>query len=99
LVRRREQAASLLPPEPQDGIVLGFRLPNGARLTRKFSTSQTVADLQNFVESKATENNLADVYSISSDFPKKTFHDQPPSLTLAEAGITGRMLLRVQERV
>eukprot|EP00026_Physarum_polycephalum_P003619 Phypoly_transcript_03632.p1 GENE.Phypoly_transcript_03632~~Phypoly_transcript_03632.p1 ORF type:complete len:626 (+),score=171.19 Phypoly_transcript_03632:184-2061(+) len=95
----RDKASTLLPPEPKEGqgITIGIRMPNGTRFMRRFNPTDTLQDLRHFIESKANESNLSQNYEITSDFPKRTFHDLPVSNTLTEAGISGRMLLNLLE--
>jgi len=41
--------AKILPPEPEDGIIVMVNLPNGKRLSRKFGFDTTGEDLRYFL--------------------------------------------------
>eukprot|EP01111_Echinosteliopsis_oligospora_P000420 TRINITY_DN1044_c2_g1_i1.p1 TRINITY_DN1044_c2_g1~~TRINITY_DN1044_c2_g1_i1.p1 ORF type:complete len:452 (-),score=156.41 TRINITY_DN1044_c2_g1_i1:152-1507(-) len=85
------------PYEAEGGVQVIIRMPNGSRFSRRFRLIDTIRDLKNFIESKAEESGLGFEYEITSDFPKRTFHDQPPYTRLEASGLLSRTLLHIKE--
>ena len=73
---------------------LAFRLPNGKRLKRKFSPTDPVQVLYDYVDTHPEfDNEVQAEYSLESNYPKKSFpaSDQ----TLEEAGVPNNTVLEM----
>ncbi|WIA31804.1 hypothetical protein OEZ86_002672 [Tetradesmus obliquus] len=89
-------AAARLPPEPAEGAAgscrVAFRLPDGARVQRRFNTTDTVAALQAYVISVSADAAGMAAFQLSEARPGA----QPladPAATLAAAGVANAMLV------
>eukprot|EP00930_Biecheleria_cincta_P051010 TRINITY_DN36169_c0_g1_i1.p1 TRINITY_DN36169_c0_g1~~TRINITY_DN36169_c0_g1_i1.p1 ORF type:complete len:376 (-),score=109.80 TRINITY_DN36169_c0_g1_i1:356-1396(-) len=105
--RERESAAqdaaeleakrARLPEEPPAGepgrVLLVLRLPNGQRLQRAFSSSNTVGCLYDFVDLQREEL-TRHRYRLVSTMPRKAFEDR--QAMLSEAGIENSSALMVE---
>ena len=83
-------AAAALPPEPAAGapasISVAVRLPDGARLTRRFAASDPVASLYDFVVSARAPGAARGSFTLVSSFPRRAL--DPAAGSLAGAGLT-----------
>jgi hypothetical protein len=83
--REREREAALkrkrerLPPEPvppEPAFSIRLQFPNGSKVARKFSPTDPLQAMRDFIDLYVADNNLALVnYSMSANFPKRTFED------------------------
>jgi len=108
----KEEAASLAAKEaaaarwaakaePEGGLRLAVRLPDGSRLERRFEPNERVADLFDFCSSSSPALALDAPLAASFGFPRKTLKRFASSdaLGLAEAGVeSGAVLLTVIAR-
>lgn len=108
----KEEAASLAAKEaaaarwaakaePEGGLRLSVRLPDGSRLERRFEPNERVADLFDFCSSSSPALALDAPLAASFGFPRKTLKRFASSdaLGLAEAGVeSGAILLTVTGR-
>lgn len=99
--QQRGQALPDVPEEPTEGadgaITVAFRLPSGARLSRRFSTTDTVAVAQAYLVQhliSSGEMRQGQRVQLSTQFPKKIL-DQGEA-ELAAAGVEDRSMLSVQ---
>eukprot|EP00879_Flechtneria_rotunda_P011637 GHRR01012156.1.p1 GENE.GHRR01012156.1~~GHRR01012156.1.p1 ORF type:complete len:518 (+),score=186.72 GHRR01012156.1:322-1875(+) len=96
-----QQQLPPVPDEPADGaegsVTVAFRLPTGARLSRRFSKADTLGALQAFVAHELQQSGQmrpGQQVQLFSQFPRQLL-DQDES-ELAAAGIEDRSMLSVQ---
>jgi hypothetical protein len=94
------QAAVEIPEEPAEGsegvLTVAFRLPSGSRLSRRFSTSDSVAVMAAYaVQQMAANGELPKGKRVvlSTQFPKKILEDGEQQLEAA--GVEDRSILTV----
>lgn len=96
--RRVEKTKALkLRDEPQDGAEgvskLAIRLPDGSRAERRFYSTDTIADVYDFVD---TLEDLDEAeYSLITNFPRRTFA-RGDTVSLVDAGVHPNGALFVQ---
>jgi hypothetical protein len=76
----RAAAAAALPPEPpasEPHAACLFRLPDGARLSRRFSPSDPVGALFSFVDSEGAGGLWPGEYRLVASYPRRAI--EPPS--------------------
>ncbi len=77
-----------LPPEPEAGAIrLRLQFPHGRKADRRFSPTDTIGVVRDFVDVQVAESGLEGPvnYSLSTPYPKRTFEDA--GVTLQEAGL------------
>eukprot|EP00775_Hariotina_reticulata_P010375 gene10375-10533_t len=84
-----EKEALLLPELPADSqqphVSLMFRLPDGARMSRRFGLQQRVQELYDFVDSKGAGGLWPNTYQLVLQYPRLLL--SPNNGTLQEAGM------------
>mmetsp|Transcript_8297 Transcript_8297/g.14968 ORF Transcript_8297/g.14968 Transcript_8297/m.14968 type:complete len:379 (-) Transcript_8297:121-1257(-) len=83
-----------LPDEPADGagvLLLGMRLPDGSRLTRRFSSTEPVQDVIDFLHNHGLEMSK---HELATAYPRRVLADT--SLTLAEVKLSNKETLCVE---
>jgi hypothetical protein len=98
--QQAQQAAVEVPEEPAEGadgaVAVAFRLPSGGRLSRRFSSSDSVAVLQAWVAQQLLqggEMRQGQKVVLSTQFPKKQLQ---PDQELSAAGLEDRSMLSLQ---
>lgn len=97
---RRVAKASSLREEPEEGAEgvskLAIRLPDGSRAARRFHSSDTIADVYDFVD---TLDELDEVeYSLVSNFPRRNFpRGDTTSLLDAGAHPNGALFVQIEQ--
>jgi hypothetical protein len=102
--QNERQAAVEVPEEPAEGadgaVTVAFRLPSGGRLSRRFSSRDSVAVLQAWVAQQllqggATTQRMRQGQKVvlTTQFPKKQLQ---PEQELSAAGVEDRSMLSVQ---
>ena len=97
---RRVAKASSLREEPEEGAEgvskLAIRLPDGSRAARRFHSSDTIADVYDFVD---TLDELDEVeYSLISNFPRRNFpRGDTTSLLDAGAHPNGALFVQIEQ--
>ncbi|OQV12301.1 FAS-associated factor 2-B [Hypsibius exemplaris] len=80
LIKRKQHAAGLVPEEPKDGDAescrLSFKLPAGDRLERRFSKSDKIADIYNFIFGQPT---TPEHFEVFTSYPRKAIGCSPAS--------------------
>jgi ataxin-3 len=89
-------AAAPIPEEPGPGepgtVTLAIRVPSGARLQRRFRSSDTVGGVEAYVAATAETDMSRHV--LTTAFPRKQLRE--PGATLKDAGITDKEALSVE---
>lgn len=92
-----EAKRARLPQEPPTGtpgrVQLMLRLPNGQRLQRAFSSSDSIGSLYDFVDLQSEEL-TSHRYRLVTSMPRNAYEDR--EATLAEAGIQNSSVLMVE---
>uniref|UniRef100_A0A6U3S7I6 UBX domain-containing protein n=1 Tax=Ditylum brightwellii TaxID=49249 RepID=A0A6U3S7I6_9STRA len=94
-------ARSMVRDEPPKGgseptARVRLTLPNGKRIDRRFYASDTVDVIRAFLIVRFHEQEIPiENFSLSTNFPKKTFDDG--SLTLKEAGLCPQAVMMIQD--
>jgi ataxin-3 len=102
--QHERQAAVEVPEEPAEGVdgavTVAFRLPSGGRLSRRFSSRDSVAVLQAWVAQQLLQGGTTthrmrqgQKVVLSTQFPKKQLQ---PEQELSAAGVEDRSMLSVQ---
>jgi hypothetical protein len=98
--QQEQQAAVEVPGEPEEGadgvVTVAFRLPSGGRLSRRFSSKDSVVVLQAWVAQQLLqggEMKKGQGVVLSTQFPKKQLL---PDQELCAAGVEDRSMLSVQ---
>lgn len=104
-----QAAKDLILPEPPlvangDGggatgcTVIRFCLPTGAKINRRFASHQTVAAVKAFLKVYFTEHQIQITnVALSTNFPRKTYHEDDDNLSLEAAGLAPQAVLMVQD--
>ena len=80
LKRKRDRLVAEPPPGP-DTTKLRLQLPNGSKIDRRFPSSATVQSVRDFIDVYFGDNDiLIESFSLSTNFPRKTFEDNNLSL-------------------
>lgn len=106
--RQKEQTlaeARLSVPEPPSTSTprsevthIRFTLPSGARIDRRFFTKDTLAMVRAFLVVYFSEQSITiESFSISTNYPKKTFAEDQDGLSLLEAGLVPQAVLMIQD--
>ncbi|KAJ6792965.1 plant UBX domain-containing protein 11 isoform X1 [Iris pallida] len=76
-----------------DDIHLNIRLPNGASLQRKFTRTDTLRSVKDYVD----ENQISGMvsYDLAVPYPRKVFNEQDMDIVLSELGFAARQALIV----
>jgi len=95
LARQQEKEAVLkrkrgsLPPEPvppAPAMKLRLQFPNGTKSDRRFSPTDTIQVVRDYIDIFVADNSMElENYSMSANFPKRTFEDC--ALSLQTAGL------------
>lgn len=107
-VRQKEQklaeARLTVPVEPPSSTPrselthIRFTLPSGARIDRRFYSKDSVAMVRAFLVVYFSEQNITiEQFSISTNYPKKTFTEEDDGLTLLEAGLVPQAVIMIQD--
>jgi len=102
---RLEGAKSLVqnaggePPAGATGIAsLRFTLPNGKRVDRRFNAADRIETIRAFLIVHFHEQGIEmKNFSLSTNYPRKTFNENDDNLTLDEAGLTPQAVVMVQD--
>ena len=102
---RLEGAKSLVqnaggePPAGATGIAsLRFTLPNGKRVDRRFNAADRIETIRAFLIVHFHEQGIEmKNFSLSTNYPRKTFNENDDNLTLGEAGLTPQAVVMVQD--
>ena len=96
---RRASKASKLRDEPADGAdgvsKLAVRLPDGSRAERRFHSTDTIADVYDFVDTLEELDEVS--YSLVTNFPRRTFA-RSERVSLVDAGVhpNGAMFVQTE---
>ncbi|KAJ6825041.1 plant UBX domain-containing protein 11 isoform X2 [Iris pallida] len=76
-----------------DDIHLNIRLPNGASLQRKYTRTDTLRSVKDYVD----ENQISGIvsYDLAVPYPRKVFNEQDMDIALSELGFAARQALIV----
>ncbi|CAD7080011.1 unnamed protein product [Hermetia illucens] len=100
IARLKVELASRVPSEPPHGapnaISVVFKLPSGARIERRFLTTDSLQDVYNYIFCHPAS---PDTFEITTNFPKRVLHsnDSTGSRTLIEVGLKHREVLFVND--
>lgn len=104
IVQLKIELADKVPNEPPagtaDAISVVFKLPNGARLERRFLNSNSLIDVYNYLFCHPSS---PDEFEITTNFPKRVLYASSSNngngneITLAEAGLKHREVLFVND--
>uniref|UniRef100_A0A1I8MWG9 UBX domain-containing protein n=1 Tax=Musca domestica TaxID=7370 RepID=A0A1I8MWG9_MUSDO len=110
IVRLKMELAQQVPSEPPadavDAISVVFKLPNGARIERRFQQSNSLLDLSNYL---FCHPSTPDEFEITTNFPKRVLYSKSyetdndaatlslANKTLVEVGLTNREVLFVND--
>jgi len=106
--QKLEEKQKYIPLEPENGpnvVELIIRLPDGSRISRKFTHGDTITHVKNWINIKLEEignnknsntNNNNNNFELISDFPRKTYTDPTGNTTLEEAGLLSKTLLSIK---
>ena len=99
-LQRKFFLAASLKPEPDSSVEfvtrMNIRLPNGARLIRKFDAKSTLQSLYDFVETNdLTPIDILSDFVIANTYPRKEYRDK--SLTFQAAGLFPNATVLVEE--
>ncbi|XP_067623437.1 FAS-associated factor 2 [Eurosta solidaginis] len=107
IARLKVELAERVPKEPpadtKDVISVVFKLPNGARLERRFLNTNSLTDVYNYLFCHPSS---PDEFEITTNFPKRTLYTSSymyhangnvNERTLAEAGLKHREVLFVND--
>jgi FAS-associated factor 2 len=108
LQRQKEQtlaeARLSVPEQPptstprSEATHIRFTLPSGARMDRRFYAKDTVAMVRAFLVVYFSEQSITiERFSISTNYPKKTFTEDHDGLSLLEAGLVPQAVLMIQD--
>lgn len=93
-----------LPPVPtsaDNSLQISIRLPQGDKLERTFSLSDTIGVVRDFIDIHVLEENGAFLiptdYSLVTDFPRQVWHDR--TTRLVATPFRKRQLFRVEENL
>lgn len=95
--------SSRVPSEPQlntpNSISVVFKLPNGARIERRFLNTDSLQDVYNYIFCHPAS---PDTFEITTNFPKRVLYNQEIAntsscITLNEAGLKNREVLFVND--
>lgn len=92
---RKKEFESILGDEPvgEDICSIGFRLPDGKRIQRKFKNSDNVNCIYIYLSSKGY---FSEGYDYFTQFPRSSLND--PTKSLRESGLLPRGMVVVQEK-
>lgn len=76
-----------------DDIHLNIRLPNGASLQRKFTRTNTLRSVKDYVDKNQTSEIVS--YDLAVPYPRRVFNEQDMGIALAELGFAARQALIV----
>lgn len=76
-----------------DNIYLNIRLPNGASLQRKFTITDTLKSVKNYIDENQTSGSGS--YDLAVPYPRKVFNEQDMNSVLSELGFAARQALIV----
>jgi len=91
-----EEKRNLIPTEPETGpnvVELTIRLPDGVRISRKFTYSNTITNVKNWIKTKLAVNTINN-FELISDFPRKIYNEE--AHTLEQAGLVHKTLLSIK---
>ncbi|KAK8969462.1 hypothetical protein KSP40_PGU003848 [Platanthera guangdongensis] len=97
IIRRRQEKAVSLGPEPTKGpnvTQVLLRFPTGERKERRFDSSATIQALYDYVDSLDCFS--AEKYSLVSNFPRVAYGPEKFGLSLKDAGLHPQASLFVQ---
>lgn len=100
LLRRKQEAARLVPVEPKEGDAessrISFKLPDGKRLERRFLNSDVLADLYHYVLSQP---DVPEQFEIYTTYPRKSIECSPSSRkNIQSLGLGKALALIVEEK-
>ncbi|XP_010525819.1 PREDICTED: plant UBX domain-containing protein 11 isoform X2 [Tarenaya hassleriana] len=87
---------SVLSVETSSDVHLNIRLPDGASLREKFSVTNTLGMVKDYVSSNQT--NGISAFDLAIPYPRKVFNDQDMDKSLSEVGLFNRQALIVVPR-
>ena len=80
-LKRKRESLGVEPPKGPDATKLRLQLPNGSKLDRRFLATASLQDVRNFVDVYLGDNEIPiESYSLSTNFPRKTFEDHSQTL-------------------
>jgi FAS-associated factor 2 len=83
-LKRKREKLGAEPPKGPDATKLRLQFPNGSKIDRRFNKTCTVQEVRDFIEVYLGDNEITmEQFSISTNFPRKTFSDN--SITLLDA--------------
>ena len=97
--KARELVAKCEEPSAGAGTArIRFTLPNGKKVDRRFKSEDTIEVLRAFLITHFDETEVEmKNFGISTNFPRKTFHEDDNGLTLDQAGLTPQAVVMVQD--
>mmetsp|Transcript_54211 Transcript_54211/g.69682 ORF Transcript_54211/g.69682 Transcript_54211/m.69682 type:complete len:224 (-) Transcript_54211:56-727(-) len=95
-LKRKREKLGIEPVAGPNVTKLRLQLPNGSKLDRRFVSSATLQDVRDYIDVYLGDNEInMEEYSLSTNFPRKTFTDN--TLTLVETELHPRGVLYVQD--
>ena len=95
-LRRARERLSAEPPAGPDTTKLRLQLPNGSKIDRRFLATSTLQGVRDYLTVYFGENDLViESYSLSTNFPRKSFEDN--AISLRDAGLHPQSVLYVQD--
>ncbi|CAM9501056.1 unnamed protein product [Chrysoparadoxa australica] len=86
------------PPKGPDTARLRIQLPHGSKLDRRFMKDDLLREVRSFIALYfLEEDSHIERFSISTNFPKRTYEEEEDGLTLAEAGLHPQALLFIHD--
>lgn len=82
------------PEAGNDTVTLAFRLPSGERVTRRFTTTATIGDVENFVQSSCQIDMVSNCLALA--FPARVLSDR--HARICDSALADREVLTIQAR-
>lgn len=82
------------PEAGNDTVTLAFRLPSGERVTRRFTTTATIGDVENFVQSSCQIDMFSNCLALA--FPARVLSDR--HARICDSALADREVLTIQAR-
>ena len=102
--QKLEEAKRMIPPEPpsttprSEMTHIRFTLPSGTRIDRRFRSNDSIQIVRAFLFVYFNEKNITiEKFSISTNYPKKTFTEEDNDLSLSEAGLVPQAVIMIQD--
>mmetsp|Transcript_8129 Transcript_8129/g.10771 ORF Transcript_8129/g.10771 Transcript_8129/m.10771 type:complete len:452 (+) Transcript_8129:91-1446(+) len=95
-LKQKKDNLSPEPPQGPDTTRLRLQFPNGAKVDRRFLNSDSLQVVRDYIDIHFGENDIEiENYSISTNYPKRTFEDSQQSLL--DSGLHPQAVLYIQD--